>query len=103
MRDRACAVQNWSCLERNRVKSECFRERKRVTRPAGREPYRIWVPGKIDLWNIGGHSFWLRLVKVRVVWAKANFLAAQSAGKKCLWVYRRSSESCKGVFVCVCT
>ena len=44
---------DWSYLERNPLKTEYFRERKRAVRPAGRECCRAWVPGEIALWDIG--------------------------------------------------
>lgn len=37
---------DWSYLERNPLKTECFRERKRAVRPAGRECCRTWVQEK---------------------------------------------------------
>lgn len=92
---------DWSYLERNRVKSECFREKKRAVRPAGREPCRTWVLGKSALWDIGGHLLSSKLEKATVVWVKAALLATPSSGSKCLWACSRSSVSCSGVCVCV--
>ena len=93
---------DWSYLERNPLKTEYFRERKRAVRPAGRECCRAWVPGEIALWDIGDMGSWPSWRRPELCRRRQLWWQLHPPVLKCLWACRRSVR-CNGVCVCECT